>query len=306
MIRVIVIGLGDNVVDCNYTTKVIYPGGNSYNFAVMAKRLGYDSAYAGVIGNDWQADEIIALLERENVDISHCHYESGETGVCGIHLTNGDRTIVEENDAGVVKAKPYQVTEEEIEYLRQFDLVHSSCYSHIENQLKKIKDAGISVLYDFSDEWTEETLSEICANITIAFFSGKDLAIEDLEKLVKKCVNEYGCELAITTFGERGAMVYNGRKLYKKQPYNYEAPIVDTTGAGDSWITAFITSYFSGMKIFAHLHSHKFENFSRKIDQDDYVDHLIEFSMCSGNLFARHNCLMEGSLGYGIKFEEGR
>lgn len=304
MIRVI--GLGDNVVDCNYTTKVIYPGGNSYNFAVMAKRLGYDSAYAGVIGNDWQADEIIALLERENVDISHCHYESRETGVCGIHLTNGDRTIVEENDAGVVKAKPYQVTEEEIEYLRQFDLVHSSCYSHIENQLKKIKDAGISVLYDFSDEWTEETLSEICANITIAFFSGKDLAIEDLEKLVKKCVNEYGCELAITTFGERGAMVYNGRKLYKKQPYNYEAPIVDTTGAGDSWITAFITSYFSGMKIFAHLHSHKFENFSRKIDQDDYVDHLIEFSMCSGNLFARHNCLMEGSLGYGIKFEEGR
>lgn len=60
------------------------------------------------------------------------------------------------------------------------------------------------------------------------------------------------------------------------------------------------------MKIFAHLHSHKFENFSRKIDQDDYVDHLIEFSMCSGNLFARHNCLIEGSLGYGIKFEEGR
>lgn len=56
MIRVI--GLGDNVVDCNYTTKVIYPGGNSYNFAVMAKRLGYDSAYAGVIGNDWQADEL--------------------------------------------------------------------------------------------------------------------------------------------------------------------------------------------------------------------------------------------------------
>ena len=126
MIRVI--GLGDNVVDCNYTTKVIYPGGNSYNFAVMAKRLGYDSAYAGVIGNDWQADEIIALLERENVDISHCHYESGETGVCGIHLTNGDRTIVEENDAGVVKAKPYQVTEEEIEYLRQFDLYYNCIF----------------------------------------------------------------------------------------------------------------------------------------------------------------------------------
>ena len=71
----------------------------------------------------------------------------------------------------------------------------------------------------------------------------------------------------------------------KSSPTTTKLQIVDTTGAGDSWITAFITSYFSGMKIFAHLHSHKFENFSRKIDQDDYVDHLIEFSMCSGEYF---------------------
>lgn len=45
------IGVGDNVVDCNYTTGIMYPGGNSLNFSVYGRQLGHETAYAGVFGH---------------------------------------------------------------------------------------------------------------------------------------------------------------------------------------------------------------------------------------------------------------
>lgn len=298
MIRLI--GVGDNVVDCNYTTKIMYPGGNSLNFAVYGRQLGYETAYVGVLGNDRPADMVVNALRDKGVDISRCVQESGETGICGIRLKDGDRTITDENDAGVVKSHPLQLTEALLEYIKTFDIAHSSCFSHIEDQLYKIKEAKVPLLYDFSDVWEEETFAAVCPNITIAFFSGKDLPEEKLEKLLKRCVKEYGCEMAITTMGGRGAIVYNGRKFYKKKPYNFEAGVIDTTGAGDSWITAFISSYIENKKRMDVLHTGNPKGFTRQTDRWDYEDELIAFGMCAGNLLARRNCLIEGSFGYGV------
>lgn len=304
MIRII--GVGDNVIDCNYTKQMMYPGGNSFNFAMYGRQMGHEAAYAGTIAEDWQGGIITGALEEAGVDISRCQYVEGETGICGIHLTDGDRTIVEENDAGAVKSSPFCITDEMVDYLKGFDLIHTCCYGHLQPQLSRISQTGGLVLYDFSDEWDEETLREICPHIHIAFFSGKDLPEEKLTKLLRQSVDEYGCRLAVTTIGVRGALVYNGRKIYKKLPYNFEAGVVDTTGAGDSWITAFITTYLANKKTADRLHENNPEKFTREADRNDYEDWLIEFSMCAGNLLARRNCLVDGSVGHGISFGERR
>lgn len=300
MIRVI--GVGDNVVDRNYTTGIMYPGGNSYNFAVFGRQLGYETAYAGVIGSDAEAEIVLKPLRFYGVDISRCQFVEGETGICGIHLKDGDRTIVDENDAGAVKSQPFQITEEVLTYLKGFDLVHSSCFSHIEDQLIKVKQAGIPVLYDFSDVWNEESFARICPSINIAFFSGKDLSQEKLKELLERCVNQYGCDMAVTTMGVRGALVCRGKKFYYREPYNVQGGAVDTTGAGDSWITAFITTYLEYRKRLEELKKDGQERFLRTVDEDDYEDGLISFAMSNGNLLARRNCLVEGSMGFGVKF----
>ena len=150
--------------------------------------------------------------------------------------------------------------------------------------------------------WEEKDLAAVCPDITIAFFSGKDLGEEKLKELLHRCVHGYGCRLAVTTIGSRGAIVYNGRKYYRKLPYNFEAPVADTTGAGDSWITAFISSYIENKGRMDRLHEEQLPDFTRQADREDYEDQLIEFSMCAGNLLARHNCLVEGSFGYGTAF----
>ncbi len=40
-----VLGLGDNVVDKYENLGIMYPGGNSLNFAVFAKKLGHESSF---------------------------------------------------------------------------------------------------------------------------------------------------------------------------------------------------------------------------------------------------------------------
>lgn len=302
MVRLV--GIGDNVVDCNYTTGIAYPGGNCVNFAVFGRQLGNEAAYVGKVAKDYWGDVIFRALQEKEIDLSRCEVEDGETGRCGIHLTNGDRTIVDENDAGLVKANPIVITEELLEYIKTFDIAHSSCYSYIEGELHKIKESGIPVLYDFSDEWDGEMLERICKDITIAFFSGKELPDEELKEYLRKCVNEYGCQMAITTIGGRGAIVYNGRKYYQKQPYNFAGGVVDTTGAGDSWIAGFISSYLDGQKQIQRLKKGNPENFIREADYNDFEDGLIEYGMCLGNMLARRNCLVQGSFGCGEHFAE--
>ena len=297
-----ILGIGDNVVDKNYTTHIMYPGGNSFNFAVFGQRLGHKGAYAGVIGSDREARMVTDTLKAEGVDISHCQYKEGETGICGIHLYDGDRVIEDENDQGLVKSDPYTITDEVFEYAKGFDVIHSSCFSHIEEQLLRLKEAGLPVLYDFSDVWEDEDIDKVCPNITIAFFSGKDLPFDELELKLRHCVDDLGCEMAITTAGTRGAMVYNGRKIYFKEPYNAREEIVDTTGAGDSWITAFTVTYFEHIRIWNELHKGDPEHFTTECDREDYEDKLIDLAMCAGNLFARRNCLEKGSVGYGTEF----
>lgn len=47
---------------------------------------------------------LLKVLQEEGIDCSKCIIEDGETGICGIHLQDGDRVIVDENDAGACKS----------------------------------------------------------------------------------------------------------------------------------------------------------------------------------------------------------
>ena len=107
----------------------------------------------------------------------------------------------------------------------------------------------------------------------------------------------------MTTIGGRGALVYNGKNLFRKDPYYYEGEVEDTTGAGDSWITGFMTAYLEGKKRLDWLKENETDRFIREVDEEDYMENLIKYGMSMGNLLARKNCLIKGSFGYGTRFQ---
>ena len=155
-----IICVGDNVVDINYDRKKIYPGGNCVNVAIYSHILGFKSAYIGVLANDKYADILIKALDFYSIDRNECIIKNGETGRCACHLINGDRVIVDENDLGLVKSDPLKITARINKKILKYNLIHTSCYSFIDNQLPILSKNQIPIIYDFSVEWNVEKIEK--------------------------------------------------------------------------------------------------------------------------------------------------
>ncbi|AST91052.1 fructoselysine 6-kinase [Sutcliffiella cohnii] len=278
-----VIGVGDNVVDKYVHKQTMYPGGNALNFSVYAKQLGNEAAYLGVFGNDKAASHIIKTLKSLEIDITHCRQHSGENGYAAVDLVDGDRVFIGGNEGGVQKEHPIILTKDDLEYIQTFEIAHSSIYSDMDSELHKIKETKTLLSYDFSSDYTDEKLRDVCKHVDISLLSCGQLSDEEAINLVKQ-VHSYGSSLVIGTMGSRGAMVYDGDQLYRQEPH-FVKP-VDTLGAGDSFFTAFILHYIEGKK--------------NKI----YESHgeLLRESLRKGAEIAAKTCLVDGAFGYGISF----
>ena len=293
--------VGDNVVDINYIDGLVHPGGNSVNVAVYCSQMGHKAAYVGVLADDRNAGVVKDSLAAYGVDYSMCPVMHGETGRCSITLIDGDRHIADENDGGLVKSDPLAITPEILDYLRSCDVIHTDCYAYIDDQLDKLKEIGVPVLYDFSAEWTPEKMAVIGKNIDFVLLSGKEeLSVDENRQMLHDAVDMYGVNLAILTMGTKGAWVYDGKKEYTKAPYNVEAGAIDTTGCGDSWISGFITTYVEQMNRLRTMKEGSDDGFIVAANEQDVHEHAIAMAMCIGNLKARYTCRIKGAYKWGV------
>lgn len=63
----------------------------------------------------------------------------------------------------------------------------------------------------------------------VAFLSGGDRSEEELREVLRHAYS-HGLELAITTIGMRGAIVYDGENFYTKKPFQINTKALDTMG----------------------------------------------------------------------------
>lgn len=279
-----VIGIGDNVVDKYVHTNTMYPGGNALNFSVYAKRLGVESSYIGVFGSDAAAAHIIATLRELGIDFSRSRHHEGENGYALVDLVDGDRVFVGGNKGGVQNDYPIRLTEGDLAYIKAFQLVHSSCYSEMEDELHKIHAIGVPVSFDFSGEWDEAQLKAVCPYVKYAFLSCGHLQDGEIMEVLS-AVHSYGSSMAIATMGSRGAFLYNGCSFYRQEPNKVVAK--DTLGAGDAFFTAFIVSYLAA-----------------RSRGETNEEELLQASLDEGAVFASQICMVDGAFGYGIPFFE--
>lgn len=276
-----VIGFGDNVVDKYVDIQTMYPGGNTLNFTVYAKQLGYESAFMGIFGTDLAAEHNQDTLKKMGVQISHCKVLEGENGYAMVDLVDGDRVFLRSNNGGISNTSKFKLTPEDLEYIKSFQLLHSSKYSYIENELSHIQSTGVPISFDFSDDFTDEYLEQVVPLVDYSFLSCSHLAENEVRPLLKK-VYSLGSKLVVGTLGSKGALLYNGTSFYSQAPKLVEA--VDTLGAGDSFITAFLLNYMGHISI--------------------SEEQRIQESLDKAAEFAAKTCMVEGAFGYGLKYEE--
>lgn len=291
-----VLGLGDNVVDIYLHTNTMYPGGNALNFAVFAHLLGYTAGYMGVFGDDAPADHVLRTVQSLGLDVSHCRCFPGENGMARVTLVDGDRVFLPSNKGGICKLHPWDLTRLDEQYVQGFDLVHSSCHSYTEGILPRLKELGVRVSFDFSNDYPEQYLQQVCPSLFAAVLSCGHLEDEAIVSLMRH-VQGLGPELVLATRGARGALLLKGGEFFEQSPCLVRA--LDTLGAGDSFLTAFLCNYLDGMRYGADFPS---AGGSRGLTtRREYEHALIQVSLHKAAVFSADSCLRSGAFGYGVE-----
>lgn len=233
-IKIKIAAVGDNCIDAYKNKGEIFPGGNPVNVAVYVKRMDGDSSYTGVVGNDYYGEFIIESLLAKEVDISHIKVLDGKTAVTYVEIKNGER-ILGDYEEGVMK--DFKLTEDDIDFLCNHDLVVTGVWGMIESELHKIKDRNIPIAFDFADNPDQEILNKALPYVDYAFFSNDQKNDEELYEFMK-CIKSKGPRVIVVTRGEKGSMSYDGDELAKFGIT--ECEVIDTMGAGDSYIAGFL------------------------------------------------------------------
>lgn len=280
-----VIGIGDNVVDKYVHQGIMYPGGNALNFCAYAKMCDMKVSYLGKFGNDKVAEYIQSVMDELGIEHSHCRKFEGENGYARVTLENGERVFLGSNKGGIAKEKPWNFTENDLEYIREFSVIHTSLNSYIEDDLNKLKKCDVPISFDFSVRWNDEYLEKVCQYTDISFLSCSHLNDDERKREMLKA-QKNGSKIVVGTVGEEGSYaLYKDNWLYQPAVLT-EA--VDTMGAGDSYLTAFLVEMVRT--------SEEYEFFS---DNDSHMINRIKLSMEKGANFAAKICQVNGAFDYG-------
>ncbi|TFH16528.1 fructoselysine kinase [Candidatus Bathyarchaeota archaeon] len=238
-----IIGVGDNTVDRYLDRNLMFPGGNAVNVPVFFKRLSGSAGYLGWLGDDPRGALVLNSLKAEGVDVSHCRVIDEPTGRCDIELHDGDRVFIGSMPGA---RKMIHLEETDYEYISKHAITHTSIYSFIENQLPELKQASNLLSFDFSSNWSREYLEKTLPHVDVAFLSAPQLNESELERLVG-WIYAKSHALVVVTRGEKGSTAYDGEVILNQGVI--ETQIVDTLGAGDSYISRILYETSRGTEL---------------------------------------------------------
>lgn len=237
-----VAAIGDNCIDLYENLNRFYPTGNAVDFAVNMKKLGIDTAVISTTGNDEYGEIMIKTLREQGIDLSHFKVAEGKTAVSYMDLVGLDRTYLDYVE-GVMKNVEF--TQEDIDFAASCDLVHSAFWGNAHMHLKEIHDKGAKICFDYATEYQDPMVENTIAYVDYPFFSFEKRT-EETDNFLKSMV-EKGATIAVATFGEDGSVAYDGKEFYS---YGIQkAELVNTIGAGDSYMAGFMNGILKGWDI---------------------------------------------------------
>lgn len=245
--------VGEN---CTVDSVSYSAGGKGLNQAYQVARLGTSTKFFGCIGDDIFGDYILDNVKNENLDLSFIEKSNSRTGMGLVHILD-DGSVV----GYVVKGANFDVDTKYID--KHIDEILECDYiilqleiptNTVEDIIEKAKATNAKVILNAAPakEISFDSLRNIdtlVVNETEAkFYINKDVStFESAEKFGREFQKELGINLIIT-LGSKGSIYFtseNSEIIHSVKPEK----VLDTTGAGDSYIGAFVFALGKGYNI---------------------------------------------------------
>ncbi len=229
------------------------PGaGNASNAAVGGARLGLKSAVVSIVGNDQVGKEIIAGWKKEHVNTAYVtidtHRESNYSTVLNFH---GERTILVFHHPRTY-VLPTLDGAKWIYYTsigKKHERLESQLLAHLKKHptQKLCFNPGTHQLHRGL-----EALKPVIARSDVFIVNKEEAArlLEDGERPLQNMLMSFlhlGAKHVVITDGPKGSYATDGKTLWSLPIF--PGPVVERTGAGDSYTIAFISALQKGHSV---------------------------------------------------------
>jgi len=220
-------------------------GGQMATAALAATRLGLRVAYAGATGDDAAHESVLAPLRDAGVDLTRVVRVPGartRSAVIAVEASSGERTILGYRDAALDAARG-RLAALDVESSRLLLLDGSDPALALELAWRA-RACGRAVVLDL--DAPVDGFETLCRAVDFPVVSRHfaEQAWGGVEPTLA-ALAALGARLAVVTLGAEGARARLGEQSLHSPAF--AVPVVDTTGAGDTFHAAFAWGLLAGL-----------------------------------------------------------
>ena len=224
--------------------------GNSANVAVGSSRLGLKNALYTVLGNDDMGEEMAQVLRREGIAADYIVFDKNKKSNLSVVLNyKAERTILVYHEKR--KYSLPKLASTRWVYFSSLGKGHDQLHYPIPVYVNQTK---AKMGFNPGSHQLNEGLQKLRSILKVAtvLFVNREEAqtLVGKEKNIKKLMvklHKEGPKIIVITDGPKGSYAFDGKNLYYLKIF--PAPLIERTGAGDSFSTGFISALAYGKKV---------------------------------------------------------
>lgn len=229
------------------------PGGMIANAACVAAALGMQVKFLAILNSGPISRFLLDDLEKSGVDTSMVVFDDSlPDSKTMIYLVDGEHTIFIPR-MGIQK---FEITPQQLEALAGAEFLYTTpteiaslrCGAMDSNAIiDHCRARGVKLVYDLDVDYIRDGDETRFQRLDIAFFN--ETGFDSYRGLLSyddaiRRLQSYGVEIIVVTLAEKGCIAYTQDGTYFAQAR--QVPVVDVTGAGDTFCASFLYSLSSG------------------------------------------------------------
>lgn len=231
----------DFSVEANFSQNLDYIGQAGGYSCRGFKKLGYNVAFVGYVGDDYSGRYIRESLEKDGIDTYFGIDPEGTKRSVNIMYGDGRRKNFYDGK-GSMRLRPDLLAIGE--YLAGTRLVHINIVNWTRYLLPLFKEDNTVVSVDIQDVVSADDpyRQDYIKAADVLFFSAVNFP--DPAPLIERFMEIRSDRIVICGMGKRGCALGTEKGISYYRAVELEEPVIDTNGAGDSLAVGFLSSHF--------------------------------------------------------------